>query len=114
LDAESSGCTGVHPAVLTDARRFSPASAAVRVEADQPDDRELVRLRIIDRGPGVAATDRERMFAPFQRLADHSEGGVGLGLAIARGFAQAMGGSLTPSETAGGGLTMTVSLTVAS
>jgi two-component system sensor histidine kinase KdpD len=49
------------------------------------------------------------MFVPFQRLDDRG-GGLGLGLAIAHGFADAMGATLTPSTTPGGGLTMTVSL----
>lgn len=66
------------------------------------------RLQVVDHGPGLA--DVEGAFAPFQRLDDRSPGGVGLGLAVARGFVDAMGGSLTPSTTDGGGLTMTVEL----
>jgi two-component system sensor histidine kinase KdpD len=51
------------------------------------------------------------MFAPFQRLGDtDNTTGVGLGLALSRGLTEAMGGSLTPQETPGGGLTMIVSL----
>jgi len=65
-------------------------------------------LRVIDHGPGIA--DAAGAFAPFQRLGDRSPGGVGLGLAVAKGFVEAMGGSLTPGETEGGGLTMTVEL----
>jgi two-component system sensor histidine kinase KdpD len=58
---------------------------------------------------------REQVFEPFQRFGDTSNTiGVGLGLALARGFAQAMGGTLTPEETPGGGLTMLISLPVAS
>jgi two-component system sensor histidine kinase KdpD len=54
------------------------------------------------------------MFAPFQRLDDHSAtAGLGLGLAIARGFTEAMDGTLAASDTPGGGLTMTISLPVA-
>jgi K+-sensing histidine kinase KdpD len=70
-----------------------------------------VDLSVVDRGPGVPAAEHERIFAPFQRLDDHTaDGGLGLGLAIARGFTVAMGGTLAPSETPGGGLTMTISL----
>jgi K+-sensing histidine kinase KdpD len=99
--------------IVANARRFSPPGTAVRLTADNG--AGLVRLRIIDSGPGVPATDWDRMFAPFQRLGDRtSGGGVGLGLAIARGFTEAMGGTLTPSTTTPGtGLTMTLTLPVA-
>ncbi len=72
-------------------------------------------LQVIDHGSGIAAADRDRVFAPFQRLDDkRADGGLGLGLAIARGFTEAMGGTLVPSDTPGGGLTMTVTLPGAS
>ena len=55
--------------------------------------------------------DQERIFAPFQRLGDAPTAtGVGLGLAVARGLTEAMGGTLTAEDTPGGGLTMVVSL----
>ena len=72
--------------------------------------REQVACEVVDHGPGVPAADRDRMFAPFQRLGDRTPGGVGLGLAVARGFTEAMGGVLEPRETPGGGLTMRVTL----
>jgi two-component system sensor histidine kinase KdpD len=65
------------------------------------------------RGRGLPASDRERVFAPFQRLDDTSGTGLGLGLAIARGFTEAMHGTLSPSDTNGGGLTMTITLPAA-
>jgi two-component system sensor histidine kinase KdpD len=70
-----------------------------------------VELRVVDTGPGVDEADLERLFAPFQRLGDAPRGqGVGLGLAVARGLTEAMGGSLTAEDTPGGGLTLVVAL----
>jgi two-component system sensor histidine kinase KdpD len=72
-----------------------------------------VEIRVVDRGPGVPRDQRERMFAPFQRLGDRdSSTGVGLGLALSQGLTLAMGGSLAADDTPGGGLTMTVTLPV--
>ncbi|GAA3217819.1 sensor histidine kinase [Actinocorallia longicatena] len=74
-----------------------------------------LELRIADRGPGVADADKERIFAPFQRLGDAPGGaGVGLGLAVARGLTEAVGGSLTAQDTPGGGLTMVFTVPIAS
>jgi two-component system sensor histidine kinase KdpD len=73
-----------------------------------------VELRVIDRGPGIPRTERDRAFLPFQRLGDTSTSpGVGLGLALSRGLTEAMGGTLDPHETPGGGLTMVISLPAA-
>lgn len=75
---------------------------------------EVIELAVVDSGPGIPEHERERLFAPFQRMDDHSAAGrLGLGLAIARGFTEAMGGRLIPSATQGGGLTMTIELGIA-
>jgi two-component system sensor histidine kinase KdpD len=68
-----------------------------------------VDIRIIDRGPGIPREDRERIFRPFQRIGDSEQRtGVGLGLAVARGFVQAVGGDLDIEDTPGGGCTMVI------
>ncbi|MFC4912790.1 sensor histidine kinase [Actinomadura gamaensis] len=75
---------------------------------------DRVDVRVVDRGPGVPDAVKDRMFAPFQRLGDAPKGnGVGLGLAVARGFVAAIGGTLTPEDTPGGGLTMVFGLPLA-
>jgi two-component system sensor histidine kinase KdpD len=75
---------------------------------------DRVELRVVDRGPGIPPDARERIFAPFQRLGDHDNTtGVGLGLALSRGLVEAMGGTLTPEDTPGGGLTMVLALSAA-
>lgn len=73
-----------------------------------------VSLRVVDRGPGVPAASLATIFEPFQRLGDVPRGdGVGLGLAVARGLMEAMGGTLTAEETPGGGLTLVLDLPAA-
>jgi two-component system sensor histidine kinase KdpD len=95
--------------LLDNALRHCPDGTEVRVVADPTGD-EYVDLRVIDHGPGVPASERERIFVPFQRLGDASAGGVGLGLAVARGFVEAMDGSIEGKDTPGGGLTIIVRL----
>ncbi|MCV7227834.1 sensor histidine kinase [Mycolicibacterium komossense] len=73
-----------------------------------------VLINVIDEGPGVKRGAEEQMFAPFQRLGDHDNtSGVGLGLSVARGFVEAMGGNISATDTPGGGLTVVVDLAAA-
>jgi two-component system sensor histidine kinase KdpD len=98
--------------VVDNALAWSPPEQPVRIEAAVVG--EDVVLRVIDRGPGIAPADRHRVFQPFQRLGDaQSRGGVGLGLAVARGFTEAIGGELQLEDTPGGGTTMTFVFRVA-
>jgi len=94
------------------ALRYSPPGTPPQLTARARGGR--VELRVIDRGPGIPRTERDRAFLPFQRLGDTSTSpGVGLGLALSRGLTEAMGGTLDPRETPGGGLTMVISLPAA-
>ena len=91
--------------VIVNALNHSPSGARVRVVAGVAGD--TVDVRIVDRGPGVPPEDRDRVFLPFQRLGDTGSGeGVGLGLAVAKGFVEAIGGEVELEDTPGGGLTM--------
>jgi two-component system sensor histidine kinase KdpD len=70
-------------------------------------------VRVVDRGPGVPDDRKQDMFTAFQRVGDAPDGhGVGLGLAVARGFVEANGGTLEAEDTPGGGLTMVLTLPV--
>lgn len=107
--------------LVENAVRFSPPGARVQVRADARSDRgggegaeapgARVDLSVVDHGPGIPPARWAQVFTAFQRLDDRDAGShVGLGLAIAKGFTEAMGADLRPSTTPGGGLTMTVQL----
>ncbi|GHB71116.1 sensor histidine kinase [Streptomyces cirratus] len=98
--------------VVENAVKYSPPGQPVVVAASFLGDR--VEVRVVDRGPGVPDEAKNRIFAPFQRHGDAPRGaGVGLGLAVARGFAEAMDGTLAAEDTPGGGLTMVLTLRAA-
>ncbi|ROR65389.1 sensor histidine kinase [Agrococcus jenensis] len=95
--------------VLANARRHSPPDARVRIATSAFAGR--VEVRIVDHGPGIPADRRDEVFVPFQRLGDtDNTTGLGLGLALSRGFVEGMGGTLEAEDTPGGGLTMVVTL----
>ncbi|TNM29956.1 ATP-binding protein [Streptomyces sedi] len=98
--------------IVENAVKYSPPDRPVLLSASAVPG--WVELRVVDRGPGVPDDAKERVFEPFQRHGDAPRGGgVGLGLAVARGFVEAMGGTLTAEDTPGGGLTMVLRLATA-
>jgi two-component system sensor histidine kinase KdpD len=98
--------------LTANALRYSPAGSPPLLTANASGGQ--VELRVADHGPGIPGADRDRMFAPFQRLGDADPAtGIGLGLAVSRGLTEAMRGTLQPEQTPAGGLTMTVSLPAA-
>jgi two-component system, OmpR family, sensor histidine kinase KdpD len=98
--------------VISNALRFSPPGRPARVSAGAVNG--TVDVRVVDRGPGVPPGDRDQLFVPFRRLGDSPQGeGVGLGLAVAKGFVEAMGGAIEVEDTPGGGLTVVLRLKAA-
>ncbi|MFE7845464.1 DUF4118 domain-containing protein [Microbacterium sp. NPDC057407] len=97
--------------VLANALRHSPEDRRVRVATSHLGG--TAEVRIVDHGPGIAPDRRDDMFAPFQRYGDTDNTvGLGLGLALSKGFTEGMGGTLTAEDTPGGGLTMVIALPV--
>ena len=97
--------------LVENALRYAPPDDPVRVAASAHG--QTVEIRVIDRGPGIALNERQSVFAPFQRRDDKAtsvSAGVGLGLAIARGFVEAMHGRIALDDAPGGGLIVTVAL----
>jgi two-component system sensor histidine kinase KdpD len=94
--------------LIDNALRYAP-NCVIRVNAGRVGDRVLID--VIDEGPGVPHGTEDQLFEAFQRLGDHDNtSGVGLGLSVAAGFAEAMGGTIQADETPGGGLTVVVDL----
>jgi two-component system, OmpR family, sensor histidine kinase KdpD len=94
--------------LIDNALRYAP-NCIVRVNAGQVGDRVLIN--VIDEGPGIPKGTEDQIFEAFQRLGDHDNTtGVGLGMSVARGFVEAMGGTIQASDTPGGGLTVVVDL----
>ncbi|WP_423259772.1 ATP-binding protein [Herbiconiux sp. 11R-BC] len=98
--------------LLSNALRYTPEGERVLVTASAF--AGSVQLRVVDRGPGIPPERRDEVFVPFQRLGDTDNlTGLGLGLALSKGFVEGMGGTLDAEDTPGGGLTMVVTLPVA-
>ncbi|MGW7537656.1 DUF4118 domain-containing protein [Amycolatopsis sp. NPDC054798] len=94
--------------VLDNALRHGGGDVSARASAHS----EFVELRIVDHGKGLRKGAADSAFAPFQRLGGDRDStpGVGLGLSVAKGFTEAMGGTVRAEDTPGGGLTVVISL----
>jgi two-component system sensor histidine kinase KdpD len=96
--------------LFSNALYHSPSTQPPSLRAHQVAD--TVVLEVVDHGPGVPDELKARIFEPFQRFDDRKVG-VGLGLAVAKGFTEAMGGAIVAADTPGGGLTVRITLPVA-
>ncbi len=94
--------------LVRNALEHSPPNSPVRISADRVGSRML--LRVVDRGPGIDPDMRQQVFEPFRTLGDGRLAGVGLGLSVARGLADALGHELEVEDTPGGGTTMVLVL----
>ncbi|ONI85139.1 sensor histidine kinase [Saccharothrix sp. ALI-22-I] len=102
-------------------RRLVDVDGDGRIMVDEPEIAvrasaygDRVELRVVDHGQGLPKNTADAVFAPFQRLGDRAATpGVGLGLSVAKGFVDAMGGAITAEDTPGGGLTIVISLPIA-
>ncbi len=94
--------------VIENALRHQPPPGTIQVGTSRHVDG--VQIRVVDTGPGVPHDHQDRIFRPFQRADDSGGEGVGLGLAVARGLTEAMGGTVDAEDTPGGGMTMVITL----
>lgn len=98
--------------LIDNALRHSGTLSPIRITARlSTDDPPRARISVTDHGTGIPIEEREKVFTAFQRLGDQNVGiGVGLGLSVAQGFVRAMHGTIRPTDTPGGGLTMVIDL----
>ena len=96
--------------LIENAVKFSPADTRVHIRITAT--RKEAIVRVVDQGPGLEEEQIERVFEPFYRRSDADTAGAGLGLAIARGFAQANGGRVWAESRPGQGATFGLALNV--
>jgi signal transduction histidine kinase len=103
--------------LLSNAVKFTDPGGRVTLACETDEAAGVVRVRVTDTGRGIAPDQLERIFEPFVQVDRHrtheSQQGVGLGLAISRDLARAMGGDLSAESTPGDGSTFTLTLRVA-
>ena len=101
--------------LLENARRYSTGAVSLELSQLRVGTQQLAAIQVHDRGPGVPADQRERIFEPFYRLPGASErdGGVGLGLALVKSISQRHSGSVRCESRPGGGASFIVELPVA-
>jgi two-component system OmpR family sensor kinase len=94
--------------LLENARRYGAGDISVQLDATA----RFARIHVNDRGPGVPAALRDRIFEPFYRLPGASErhGGVGLGLALVKSIAERHGGTVLCEDREGGGASFVIAL----
>ena len=97
--------------LIENAVKFSPQTGVVHVRITAT--RKEAIVRVVDQGPGLPEAELERVFEPFYRRAGDDRAGAGLGLAIARGFAQANGGRIWAESRPEQGATFALALPVA-
>jgi signal transduction histidine kinase/HAMP domain-containing protein len=99
--------------LLTNADKYSPADQPIEVDAER--DGSMVRVRVMDRGPGVEESELGQIFERFYRSqsAISSASGKGLGLTVCLRLIQALGGNIWAENRPGGGLSVNFTLQVA-
>ena len=105
--ADASQLERVFSNLIENALRFSPADQPVRISGGVGAGK--VTVRVVDRGPGVPASQRASVFEPFQSGGTDRRDGVGLGLAISKGFTEANGGELRLQADSADGTAFAVS-----
>jgi K+-sensing histidine kinase KdpD len=112
VHADRAQCERIFANLVENALRYSPPTESVRVQVRETGSDALIR--VIDHGPGIAPGDAERIFEPFHRgSVPGASRGAGLGLAIARGFAEANGGRVWVESHVGQGATFVLALPLA-